>query len=99
MRAGVPTLAYRRIAEMGRPFSSSTVSMCRLARRSGPFELYRDDVTKPNAALGVDILVVSAFPDDYEPTPGSLIGALADAGLPVDDLAVDRAVDVRTNHS
>lgn len=43
----------------------------------------------------VDVLVISAFPNDYIPTPTSLIGALDRAGLSIEDLAANKEVDLR----
>ena len=40
-------------------------------------------------------LIVSAFPDDYSPTPTSLIGKRHAVGVNVADLARDKAVDLR----
>jgi len=42
-----------------------------------------------------DILVISAFPGDYTPLEGSLMGALFDKGLNVAELALSKAVDLR----
>lgn len=44
---------------------------------------------------GVDLLIVSALPDDYTPTDTSLIGALARRGISLADLAADKEVDLR----
>lgn len=43
----------------------------------------------------VDMVIVSAFPNDYTPTPRSIIGALHRRGLSVAGLAQDKAVDLR----
>lgn len=43
----------------------------------------------------VDLLIVSAYPNDYLPTPSSLIGALDAAGVSVTALSRDKAVDLR----
>jgi len=62
-------------------------------------ELLQGDLTELGAGEGFDLLVVSAFPDDYLPTPTSLIGALHRKGLSVAALAQDKGVDLRNNFS
>ena len=62
-------------------------------------ELHVGDLTElaPNDA--VDLLILSAFPNDYLPTRTSLIGALFREGLSVDALSRDKAVDLRDSFS
>jgi len=62
-------------------------------------ELLQGDLTDLGADEGFDLLVVSAFPDDYLPTRTSLIGALHRKGLSVAALAQDKSVDLRDNFS
>lgn len=62
-------------------------------------ELYQGDLTALSAAEAFDLLVVSAFPDDYAPTSRSLIGALDRKGLSVESLAGDKEIDLRSNFS
>lgn len=62
-------------------------------------ELLQGDLTELGADEGFDLLVVSAFPDDYLPTRTSLIGALHRKGLSVAALAKDKSVDLRDNFS
>jgi hypothetical protein len=62
-------------------------------------ELYHGDLSSIPPEEAVDVLVVSAFPNDYRPTPGSLIGALHRQGLSVDELARRKAVDLRNAFS
>jgi hypothetical protein len=62
-------------------------------------ELYQGDLTALSAKEEFDLLVVSAFPNDYRPTSGSLIGALFRKGLSVNSLAVTKEIDLRENFS
>jgi hypothetical protein len=62
-------------------------------------ELYQGDLTAIPAADPVDVLVVSAFPNNYAPSPGTLIGALHDRGISLGSLAQDKAFDLRENFS
>lgn len=58
-------------------------------------ELYSGDLTAMSPEDGVDVLVVSAFPNSYVTTPGTLIAALAAKGVLVGALAEDKAADLR----
>lgn len=64
-------------------------------RRGGCVELYQGDLTDVSAEEAFDLLVVSAFPNDYTPTRGSLISALERQGLSVARLALNKELDLR----
>jgi len=65
----------------------------------GQVELLQGDLTDIPSPFAVDLLIVSAFPNNYVPTPNSLIGALYRKGLSVDTLARDKAEDLRESFS
>jgi hypothetical protein len=62
---------------------------------AGVIELCAGDLMTLSADDGVDVLVVSAFPDVYVPVPGTLIGSLASKGVSVAELATRKEVDLR----
>ena len=62
-------------------------------------EVLRGDLTEAPDGDRFDVLVVSAFPNDYAPTPSSLIGALHRRGVSVEALSRDREYDLRTGFS
>jgi hypothetical protein len=57
--------------------------------------VYAGDLSNIPLEHAVDLLVLSAFPDDYIPTRSSLIGALHRQGLSVSDLAKNKEFDLR----
>jgi hypothetical protein len=61
--------------------------------------LYHGDLSRIPASEAVDVLVVSAFPSDYQPTRSSLIGALSSRGVSVSELSQDKEVDLRAAFS
>jgi hypothetical protein len=57
-------------------------------------QLLHGDLTAIPPEFAVDILAVSAFQKSYEPNPDTLMGALANAGISVADLAKDKEIDL-----
>ena len=62
-------------------------------------ELLKGDLTSIPSEFEVDLLIVSAFPNDYIPTPSSLIGALYRRGLVVGKLATSKDIDLINDFS
>ncbi len=61
--------------------------------------LYHGDLSAIPANEAVDLLVVSAFPNDYAPTPSSVIGSLHRKGVSLLELSRDKEVDLRSTFS
>lgn len=59
-------------------------------------QIMKGDLTDLPRRHASDALVISAFPNDYTPTPDSLIGALDKKGVFVSELAKDMELDLRT---
>ncbi|MGK7915324.1 MAG: toll/interleukin-1 receptor domain-containing protein [Prochloraceae cyanobacterium] len=62
-------------------------------------ELHKGDLTNLTSDDAVDILIVSAFPNDYTTTSTSLIGALFRKGISVKALSHEKLVDLRSAFS
>lgn len=62
-------------------------------------EIYHGNLAEMSPDDAVDVLVVSAFPNNYVPTPGTLVGALHHKGIPLQELAGRKAFDLRENFS
>lgn len=70
-----------------------------LTERSAQIEFCVGDLMTLQDDQGVDILVVSAYPDDYTPLPGSLLASLESRGIRVAELARHKDVDLRQSFS
>jgi hypothetical protein len=77
------------------------VDFIEIGSEAGPgrIELFLGSLTQIPREHYVDVLVVSAFPNDYLPTPNSLIGNLHRRGLDIEQLAADPEADLRANFS
>jgi hypothetical protein len=62
-------------------------------------ELYHGDLTVMSPQDAVDVLIVSAYPNNYRPLTRTLIGALDRKGISVEKLARNKAYDARESFS
>lgn len=62
-------------------------------------ELYQGDLTNLSNNEYFDLLILSAFPNDYIPTPSSLVGALNRKGLSVAYLSMLKELDIRDTYA
>jgi lambda repressor-like predicted transcriptional regulator len=65
------------------------------ANGGGVIELLVGDLSMIPPEQKVDVLVVSAFPHDYSPAPGTLIAALDHRGVSLNTLSRDKEIDMR----
>jgi hypothetical protein len=63
--------------------------------KTAEIQLFMGDLSAIPGDNEVDLLIVSAFPDDYTPNPGSVIGSLYQRGLSVAELAANKLIDLR----
>ncbi|KAL4237274.1 hypothetical protein ACF0H5_001993 [Mactra antiquata] len=83
---------------MGRPLTGDPDNVIKLWTRNGPcqIELLSGDITSLPMEESVDIVMVSAFPGDYSPMAGTLMGALKrNLGINIAQLANHIEVDLR----
>lgn len=71
----------------------------RPSNRRRRIELFHGDMLQLTPRDEMDAIVVSAFPNDYTPTSGSLMGALARHGISVAELARSKDADLRADFS
>ena len=74
------------------------LSQITIQRSSGKafVQLLQGDLSSIPEEHETDILVISAYPGDYTPLEGSLMGALFSKGLNVGELSLSKAVDLRS---
>lgn len=64
--------------------------------RPAVIELMQGDLSALPAEHAADILVISAYPEQYGPSPGTLVEALHKKGLSVEKLSENKMCDLRT---
>jgi hypothetical protein len=77
------------------PFRVVDTIMVRKDSRTAEIQLCVGDLSELPPEHAVDVLVVSAYRNEYAPMPGSLIGSLDRKGVSLDHLAKARQVDLR----
>src|ERR1700750_250677 len=73
----------------------SEIAINRPGQGNAVIQLLQGDLSAIPKEQAADILVLSAYPGSYVPVPHTLIAALQDKGLSVEQLAVNKEIDLR----
>ncbi len=71
------------------------INITRAGQGPAVIQLLQGDLTALPREHAADILIISAYPGSYIPVEGTLIAALENKGLDVDDLSKHKAIDLR----
>jgi len=73
----------------------SEIMISRPQQDNAVIQLLQGDLSAIPKEHAADILIISAYPGSYVPVPRTLIAALDSKGLSVEQLAKDKAIDLR----
>lgn len=90
---------HAQLEQVAAEASWQTLDSITIYHRSQPhtIEICQGDLADIPSEEAVDVLVVSALPNNYHPSRSSLIGALHQKGVSVEYLAKEKAEDLRPN--